>query len=222
MSNNNVLTIPITEITRRKLAALAILTGKKFDSIESEMTSLLEEAISTQLEDAIMGLDGGNARHKHRLSIPTPQRPKSFADAEQRSQHQIEAEEDVVDGLAGHSLSGDEDEGAPSLEEQVQNDTAYTAAETQLKAQPVAEKPPRHPLPAQPQVDDLRAPDFDFPKVEGNSEAFLDAALSTSPAAVQHSRRSAPSRSFNPETRKARVSEYTDEETGDSTNGDIF
>lgn len=209
--SNSVLNIPVSENTRRKLAALAVLTGKKFDSMEREISEIIEQILSAKLEDALSDMDGRRPQVARPAVAARPAPARSFADAEQNAQGSIEEEPaNPVEDLAGHSLSGDRDEGAPSLEEQVENE---------MRAQPVrAAAPARQALPAQVQDEDLLPPEIDIPDAGGNAEAFLDTALRAAPPARQQAqvRRYeaegdgvAPTRGFNPQRRQARVSDYT-------------
>lgn len=214
------LNIPINDKTRRKLGALAILTGKKFDSMEQEIAELLDQVLSDKLDAALANLDGREPASP-RLNVNqvpqflgTTESPprKSFADIEQESQPTIE---DPVTDLAGHALSHDEDTGAPSLEEQIEQD---------LRAQPARpQAPARTALPAQAQDEDFLPPEIEVPDVGANTEAFLDTVLEAEQppprrAAKQinsYGRGTGAARSFNPQKRQARVSDYTGSDEGD-------
>jgi hypothetical protein len=199
------LNVPISEKTRRKLGALAILTGQKFDSIESEVSSMLDRILSSRIDEALAHIDG---REMPEYEEPAPVFSKTSAPVEQVEEDDENEEANPVDDLAGHELSGDEDEGAPSLEDQVNDDPNIPK---------IVEALPDKPRPPQAKVrvaDDLAVPDLTTPDVGGNSEAFLDSALGLDDekpvnAVSRYSRGRPVERSFNPKKRTARVAEYT-------------
>jgi hypothetical protein len=180
------LNIPINQNTIKKIVALAALTGENLESIKSNIAGeLIDEAefdnfISSKLRVALGVLDGVD-------DVETPPRPvaKSFA--------QVEQQANVVDEIAGHSLSGDEDPGELTYQEQVTKTGKVT--------------PPASPF-------KIEAPDM------GNdAEAFLNSALDfeeEAPAPQKRVKRTTSATKQNSGPR-VKVSDYTgDEDASDS------
>ena len=195
------LRIPITENTTKKIVALAALTGKSLPDIKETLAADLidEEAfdmfVSQQLHGALAELDGveeapAEEEYAATYTVGFPKVRKTFASAEQESNS-------LFEDIAGHSLSGDEDTGAPSLEEQ------YQQEEFKLRTS----------APQQP-VDELYVPPQQFPDVGSNVDAFIDMD-DEEPAPVQ-ARLSATSASVGSVRKKkgASISEYTGDDDG--------
>lgn len=99
------LRIPVTDKTKRKIVAIAALTEKNLDEVKEDLATELVDAdefdmfVSSKLHGAITSVDGGIPQnYKFRKS---------------------DKSEEPVEDLAGHSLSGDEDEGTVSAEDAV-------------------------------------------------------------------------------------------------------
>jgi hypothetical protein len=196
------LRIPITENTTKKIVALAALTGKSLPDIKEAIAADLidEEAfdafVSQQLHGALAEMDGAteedySEQATYSVTMKIPKGKKGFAQAEQESMN-------IVDSIAGHSLSGDEDTGAPSLEEQ------YRKEEQALRARPVKED------------NDFPIPEQDFPDVGNNVDAFIDidgSDESPKQANLRVKATTPPNKSSSRKGRKgAMISEYTGDE----------
>jgi hypothetical protein len=211
------LRIPINENTTKKIVALAALTGQSLGEIKEAISESLidqdqfDQYVSKRLRSALSDIDGFEQEENVPAEVTqsviskTKKKTKSFADTEQSSMGSI------VDDIGGHSLSHDEDEGAPSLDEQ------YEQEEKNLRAAPAAKPAPKPAILPQAPVDAFAIPDFDVPSVGANAEAFLDSALDMSPPQRQQtvSRYGKAAKSFNPQQRKAKVAEYTGDESED-------
>lgn len=160
------LKIPIGPTTTKKIVALAALTGQSLPEIKDAIAADLvdeqafDEFVSGKLHYALAELDGGDgseeAEEESTYKIVF-RKPKSFHQAEQESNN-------VIEDIAGHSLSGDADTGAPSLQEQ------YESEEQKLRAQPPAPQPVR----AQPTLEEkIFANEEDFESSD-NIDDFLD------------------------------------------------
>lgn len=201
------LRIPISANTTKKIVALAALTGQSLGQIKETIASELidEEAfdvfVSSKLRMALSEMDGHEEEEEEPSWSARGHQQSKFAQAEQDSQ------DDIVEDLAGHSISGDEDEGAPSLEEQ------YKAEERRLRSIP----PVTVAKATATQSEDIIPPELDVEDVGGNVEAFLDSALATPGVGMttgnsRFGRATGTLGSFNPQRRRASVSDYTGDE----------
>lgn len=192
------LIIPINPNTIRKIVALAALTGSNLATIKSNIASEIidedafDKFVSSKLQNALMALDGIEPSEEPEQPI----RRSSFAQAEQ------EALPTIVDEIAGHSLSHDEDMGEPDYRSPVAP-PPQTAAQSQ-RVQPAREAP----------QEEIALPSINAPDVGDNADAFLDAAMGQAPQkASSNTRRTAATNSFSSQRVRAKVSEYT--ESGD-------
>lgn len=165
--DRNVIEIPMTEKTSKKLKSLAALLGKDVGNIHQELSDILEEYISNRIKFTLDEMDGVEP-----VELP-PADEYDKAEKQLRSrppaQDMAYAYPNLVDEISGHSISDDSDEGALSLEEQVE-------AELPAKA-PVQKKTPKpasRPLAQVAQDDDFVIPDLDVPSADDDVEKFID------------------------------------------------
>lgn len=211
------LTLNISEKTKKKLGVLAVLTGRKFDDIEGLIVETIDQILTNNIKAALADMDGEEFEPDDEDDVAYTQAPverKTLSKKTMMPQaREEEVQQELIEDLAGNSVSDDEDEGSQSLEEQ------YNQEEEKLKAQPPKKQPPKSQLK---QEDDLAVPSLDAENVDGDYDSFLDEAITPTPTAPQITRyennRSAARRSFNPQNPKVRVSGYT----GDETSGDLF
>jgi hypothetical protein len=183
-----VLSIPINQNTIKKIVALAALTGDSLDNIKTNIAGeLIDEAefdnfISSKLRVALGALDG----------IEEPEEPvrpvkKSFAQAEQQA--------NIVDEIAGHSLSGDEDTGELTYSEK-----ATQAAPVRSQSAPGNDASPFK---------------INAPNAGDDAEAFLNSALDfdDEPAPPPPPKRVKPRQQNGP---KVKISDYTGDESGEN------
>jgi hypothetical protein len=201
------LTLNISDSLKKKLGALAILSGKTYDTLEGELSDYLEQLITDQI-----------AGHLGMTSVP-----QTYIEEDKPTGRQPVVETEVIiEDLAGHALSGDEDTGdTKSLQEQYEEEAAQPKAPTKkpTKAAPIDK-------------DNIAAflPNIRVPLVGNDgedAEAFLDQALGQ-PAEQQEygsagyggvgmrgHRPRAITKAFNPRNRQAKVSEYTGANTSE-------
>lgn len=201
------LNVPISEKTRRKLGALAILTGKKFDSMEAELAVLLDGVLSIKIDEAMADIDG---RELPEVDSPPSQNSRLVRVNRNVATGDFISQNDILEDLSGHSLSGDADEGAPSLEEQ------YEQEEQNLRKAPAVEA--RRPLTQRVQPDTFKLPPLEVEDAGDDVEKFLE-ELGEKPkknplraASVQQRRATAPAHSDKP---RVKVSDYDGNEDGD-------
>jgi len=165
------LNLPISEMTQRKLRALAMLTGEGVGSIESTLSGFLDEIITKKCAE-LLGVEQSVTFNYNvdtdaetpSLSVkPAPK--KTFADAHKETAAAPSVEEafsgiELKDEVSGHELSGDvDDQNNKSLEEQ---------AEAEAAKEPEDEE------------DETLKKVFSDSHIKnagGNAEAFLDAAM---------------------------------------------
>ena len=168
------LNLPISEVTQRKLRALAMLTGEGVGEIESTLSGFLDEIITKKCAE-LLGIEQGVTFRYDTVSVGAetpalqvhmPPKPKSFADAHKQTAAPPDVEEafsgiEIQDEVSGHSLSSDrDDQNNKSLEEQ------YNEAMTPAQKEAAEDEALRKSL-----------KDPNIPNVGENAEAYLDAAM---------------------------------------------
>jgi hypothetical protein len=198
------LRIPINVNTTKKIVALAALTGLGLEAIKDNMAGELidEEAfdafVSAKLRAALTTMDGGEVEEE----TYEQQVEKSNAPAS-----------NIVDEIAGHSLSGDEDEGITEFREQPPQPPPPPPA---AKQQPLKTAKKKNPDFAESDYE-VGLPDIAAPDVGNDAEAFLNAAMTTAaPAKPTRDRTSTAKKSFNENSVKVKISDYTGDESGES------
>ena len=192
MSDTLTLNIPIDDKTRRKLGALAVLNGQKPNDIQKELEDIfaaeagpfLDNFLSYRISATMAELNGEDA-------------PQFKMGA---GLHQEEEKTEPVDDIAGHSLSGEEDDGAPSLEEQM--NISPQSAQRPVLVQSTSQEA-------------YIPPEVDVEDVGNNADAFLDSAFEAPKQEVRRPRASA-SGGFNPRKSRVKISDYTTNEAEES------
>lgn len=162
--SDNTITLPLPESTRRKLRALAMLSGQNVGNIETELSGYLDKIITERCAE-LLGIESGitfqynvasDATDEHLGQDKEPPR-RSFADVHKEAaagEQVAPAVEEafagigIQDDISGHELSGDEDLGEnKSLQEQVEADddpelaAQLRAALPKVKVKKAAEEP---------------------------------------------------------------------------------
>jgi len=186
------LTLQLSDKTLKKLRALAMLSGSTVDELEQEFAAYFDQMLSDNISAILSELDG-----KSVSQFPV----RSAVDDGSNWQVRETAlkERDVTEEVAAsaatpeveHSLSDDElPEQNKSLAEQAED-------------------------------DDMQLPELNVQDAGEDAEKFLDVAMSTPAkrvadkppmATYMGSQTRTASKMFNPQVRKARVSEYTGDE----------
>jgi len=161
---SNTLNVPISEKTRRKLGALAILTGQKFDSMEAELAELIDGVLSVKIDEALAAIDGREPSYERSEESPTPKNTKTYTAKKPLSAGQVVSSDDIFEDIAGHSLSADADEEEPELADQ-----AYAAMEQNLRDTPVQ----RRAIAPSP-ISEFKVPELNVADAGEDAESFLE------------------------------------------------
>jgi hypothetical protein len=166
------LTLP--EKTLKKLKSYAMLSGMSVDELENQLVSQVQPELSSHFDNVLTQGIVNKLGELDGVDLKTISSTDSF--------HEPKSDDD-------HQLSGDDDEGVKSLEEQVKE----------------------VPSSAQDQPFDITAPD-----VGDDAEQFIDAVMEPRKAVSngQSSGMTSAGKSFNPKKPRVRISEHTGDETG--------
>lgn len=216
------LNIAMSEKTRRKLGALAVLTGKSYSELERRLSEYFDYLITKEIEEAL-GFAASNETAPSPFSGGAAAQPASVAEPEVTEDH-----------MTGHNLSEDEDEGAESLEE------AFARASREEEEPPPAQSPKKKTSPrgaakttkAPAKAKKTEDDEFHFPTtgiedVGEDVESFLDASLGEPDTIDEHDlsgrgRVREAGKRFNPSKRQARVSAYNPDEDASDFDGGRF
>lgn len=211
----NTLNVPISEKTLRKLGALAVLTGRSASSVETELAEMIDGVISLKIDEALAELDQDESGPSSDLDNTEDNDVGSYAiktSSKKTKKHSAPqnnyAEESVFENIAGHSLSDDEDTGAPALSEMDMPDPEQLLRSTKAGQQPLMQKPIT--------TDSFRVPDIDVEDVGDNVEAFLGDIETPPQSAARASsvKRKATAAGASAKPR-VKVSDYNGAEDGD-------
>lgn len=197
---SQILEIQLSEKTKRKLGALAILSGKGYDQLEAEFAEIFDRLVSQEIAN-LVGFTKIAADDQDVEAEESPQEARSTLS---KSMAQKAAEEPFEqDEVSSHSLSHDEDPGEPEW-----GDEVLPGNETEI--QPPL--PPARSSLSQQKVED-EPPAFNIPEVEDagqDAERFLDDLFG--PGAPQQEasrgdRVATAKKTFNPKKPRVRVSD---------------
>jgi len=181
------LTLKLPPKTVRKLRMLAMGTGKTVQELESELSTVFDEMLSENLHALLHDLDG--------VAAPTP--PVMVVSRVIAPSSPPLQEEEINEDENSHMLSGDADEGDVKS-------TAERMEEGSFSGEP--------PVPG---INPFELPS-NIPNAEGNIEAFIDAAMSSSkPSPQSNGRYTSSKKSFDPRHPRVKISEHTGDEDGE-------